>query len=61
MEANEIMNLSSDYLTRVAIQSNIESITKNPNLLLLFLCAIDYIVCAIDCTQLNFATDFACN
>lgn len=26
MEANEIMNLSSDYLTRVAIQSNIESI-----------------------------------
>lgn len=26
MEANEIMNLSNDYLTRVAIQSNIESI-----------------------------------
>lgn len=26
METNEIMNLSSDYLTRVAIQSNIESI-----------------------------------
>lgn len=26
MEANEIMNLSSDYLTRMAIQSNIESI-----------------------------------
>lgn len=26
MEINEIMNLSSDYLTRVAIQSNIESI-----------------------------------
>lgn len=26
METNEIMNLSSDYLTRMAIQSNIESI-----------------------------------
>ena len=26
MEANEIMNLSNDYLTRVAIQSNIQSI-----------------------------------
>lgn len=26
MESNEIMNLSSDYLTRMAIQSNIESI-----------------------------------
>lgn len=26
MEVNEIMNLSSDYLTRMAIQSNIESI-----------------------------------